>query len=400
MSIIGSTQIAFFQHFGATGNNVSLSEMLDGIKGNAWKGQVKRLRAKGREAVGYDDDKKKLPAFMLSGTTNGGHKAADVIEHSGLLQIDVDEVGVERVADLRDRIGEDRHILAAWFSPSADGVKAIMRIPASVAGHKAAFEAAADYMRESYGVAIDPACKDVCRLCFVSHDPEIVMNAEASPLEVKQGFVESLTGSKAESSSTSLNATSYILHNSALLDDLPNLRPLFQKLVARRYGSPQKGLRNAAMVEIVASCFCAVASEFVKGFAVEYFKQHADVFADYDFETYKREADSVLAGCHRSYPQRLSEGERSAYTALGSDREQAAFRIAQNLSKCESDATVPPPLFHLSAAQLATRLGIMDMQAWRILKAFEKSGLIQIERLGTKRMKGVQGIASVYRWML
>ncbi len=394
------SQIAFFQHLGASGENVPVQTMLDGIRSGKWAGQIKRLRAALYGSDEFNKRKRALPAFMLSATTNSGHKAADVKQHSGLLQLDVDHVGAEHAGSMRDRLGEDRHILAAWISPSGTGIKAIMRIAADVEQHKAAFEAAAEYMRESYGLAIDKACKDVCRLCYVSHDPEIVTNAEASPLEVKQGFVESLTGSEEESSSTSLNAASYILHNSGLFDDFPNLRPLYQKLVARRYGSPQKGLRNAAMVEIVASCFCAVAPEFVKGFAVEYFKQHADVFADYDFETYKREADSVLAGCHRSYPQRLSEGERSAYTALGSDREQAAFRIAQNLSKCASDATVPPPLFFLSCSGLGTRLGLMDTPAWRILRAFEKSGFIKTACPGSVRKKGQQGVATVYRWML
>jgi len=281
-----------------------------------------------------------------------------------------------------------------------DSVKAIMRIPADVEQHKAAFEAAADYMRESYGVAIDKACKDVCRLCYVSHDPDIVMNAEAVPLAVEIGFF-GVGGERHEktNSSTSLNATFYILHNSGLFADFPNLRPLYQNLVSHRYGRPQKGLRNQAMVEIVAACFCAVAPEFVMGFAVEYFNQHAEVFADYDFERYKREAEAMLAGCHQSYPQRLSEGERSAYTALGSDRERAAFRIAQNLSKCASDATVPPPLFFLSCGGLGTRLGLMDTPAWRILRTFEESGIIKIETKGKQRKKGEAPRATVWRWM-
>ena len=226
-------------------------------------------------------------------------------------------------------------------------------------------------------------------------------NAEAVPLAVENGFFGVGEGEHVQdNSSTSLNAASYILHNSGLFDDFPNLRPLYNELVAFRYTKPQRGMRNAAMVEIVATCFCAVAPEFVMGFAVEYFNQHAEVFADYDFERYKREAESILAGCHLSYPQRLSEGERSAYDALASDREQAAFRITHSLSKCESEASSPPPLFFLSALQLGTRLGLLDMQAWRILRAFEKSGFIKTERPGTVRKKGVQGVATVYRWML
>lgn len=398
MNILKSTQIAFFQHFGAIGKNVPLSKMLDGIKGNAWKGQVKRLRAKGREAAGYNDDKKKLPAFMLSGTTTGGHKAADVIEHSGLLQIDVDKVGADEVADLRDRLGEDRHILAAWISPSGDGVKAIMRIPASVAGHKAAFAAAVDYMRESFGIQIDPNCSDVGRLCFVSHDPALVINHEALPLEVL-AVMDAQTC--ADNSSESLSPESYVLCNNLFLD-FPDLKPLYFKLVHGRIGKPQRGERNAAMVEIVASMFCVVSPFFVLAFAEEFYHQHAAAFSDYDFQTYQREALAVLEGCQASYPEkRLNAGERAAYAAFTDEKSQTAFRITQSLARCESQADFPPPLFFLSCEELRTRMKVFKMEAWRTLKKLEKAGIIKVETLGRVWTKGnAPATATVWRWML
>jgi hypothetical protein len=414
MSIIESTQIAFFQHFGATGKNVSLSEMLDGIKGNAWKGQVKRLRAKGREAVGYDDDKKKLPAFMLSGTTNGGHKAADVIEHSGLLQIDVDEVGVEHVADLRDRIGEDRHILAAWISPSADGVKAIMRIPASVAGHKAAFAAAVDYMRESFGVEIDEKCSDVGRLCFVSHDPALVINLDAVPLPVpdiapmkreRADADAQFDPLKSQNSSESyipasciLDSSYYILHNN-FLEDWPSLKPFYGRNISRFYGKPQRGQRNAAIVAITAHLFYMVQPELVFGLLCHYRQEHHDVFSDYPPADFAREVRAMLAGCEHSFQQELNESESRSYLELKED-DKPAFRIARSLSHCESDPSTPPPTFHLSCHELALRLGLFDTEAGRILQRLEKQGIIKMVKPGTQREKGVRGLATVWRWML
>lgn len=398
MNIIEATQIAYFPHFGATGKNVPLSEMLDGIKGIAWKGQVKRLRAKGREAVGYDDDKKKLPAFILSGTTNGGHKAANVIEHSGLLQIDVDKVGEAAAPDLRDRLGEDRHILAAWISPSGDGVKAIMRIPASVAGHKAAFAAAADYMRETHAIEIDKQCSDVGRLCFVSHDPALVVNLEAVPLEVSAVLVSH--GCPVDSSE-SLSSESYVLCNSLFLD-FPDLKPLYFKMVHGRIGKPQRGERNAAMVEIVSSMFCVVSPFFALAFAEEFYRQHAETFSDYDFQTYQREALAVLEGCHASYPEkRLNTAERAAYAALTDERSRTAFRITQSLARCESHADFPPPTFFLSCEELRTRMKVFKMEAWRTLKKLEKAGIIKVETLGKVWTKGNEPTtATVWRWML
>jgi len=398
MSILESTQIAFFQHFGATGENVPISKMLDDIRRGKWSGQVKRLRAKGREAVGYDDDKKKLPAFMLSGTTNGGHKAADVIEHSGLLQIDVDKVGAVQVANLRDRIGEDKHILAAWISPSGDGVKAIMRIPAITAGHKAAFAAAVDYMRETHAKEIDEKCSDVGRLCFVSHDPALVVNLDAVPLEVSAAFDEP---ARPDNSSKSLSPESYVLCNSLFID-FPDLKPLYFKLVHGRIGKPQRGERNAAMVEIVSSMFCVVSPFFALAFAEEFYRQHAETFSDYDFQTYQREALAVLEGCHASYPEkRLNTAERAAYAALTDERSQTAFRIAQSLALCESQADFPPPLFFLSCEELRTRMKVFKMEAWRTLKKLEKAGIIKTEVAGKVWTKGNEhATATVWRWML
>jgi hypothetical protein len=398
MNILDSIQIAFFQHFGATRENVLLSKMLDDIKGNAWKGQVNRLRAKGREAENYDETKKRLPAYMLSGTTNGGHKAADVIEHSGLLQIDVDKVGADKVADLRDRIGEDRHILAAWISPSGDGVKAIMRIPASIAGHKAAFAAAVDYMRESFGVEIDENCSDVGRLCFVSHDPALVLNLDAMPLEVSTVFSAPACP---DNSSESLSPESYVLCNSLFID-FQDLKPLYFKLVHGRIGKPQRGERNAAMVEIVSSMFCVVSPFFALAFAEEFYRQHAETFSDYDFQTYQREALAVLEGCHASYPvKRLNTAERAAYAALTDERSQTAFRIAQSLARCESHEDFPPPTFFLSCEELRIRMKVFKMGAWRTLKKLEKAGIIKVETLGNVWKKGNEpATATVWRWML
>ena len=48
----------------------------------------------------------------------------------------------------------------------------------------AAFEAAQSYFSRQFGVVVDPACSDVSRLCFVSHDPALFFNAVAQELEV------------------------------------------------------------------------------------------------------------------------------------------------------------------------------------------------------------------------
>ena len=398
---IQSTQVALFQYRGATGANVPLSVMLDGIRSGKWKGQVKRIRDIGRNGEGFDKAKGKLPAFSLSATTTGGNKAGDVKAHTGLLQIDIDAVGAVEAPDLRDRIGDDRHILAAWVSPSGDGVKAIMRIPADVARHKASFEAASDYMRETFAVEIDLACSNVTRLCYVSHDPELVINPQAATLEVS---APAAAGEQRDSSTTSLPLP-LPLHNNPTLHnnvftEFENLRPIFKRHVTRFSGKPQRGHRNTAMVEIVSHCFCVVAPEFVLAFTDEFYHQHEEVYSDYGLEKYRQEAAALLNGCMASYPQRLNQAEKASFAELPTEQHRTAFRIAQSLSKCESDATLPPPLFALSACELGARMGLRDMEAYRIIQSLQKSGAFEIERMGTRRQLGKKGLATVYRWKL
>lgn len=402
MNIIESACVAYFGHFNAKGKNLPLAWVLEGIKGGRWRPQIEELRAAGRDSPAYDKLKEELPCFMLSATTKGGHKIQGIDKHTGFLQIDIDKVGADKAPDLRDRIGEDHHISRTWVSSTGDGVKAIMLIPADVEGHKAAYDTAEVYMLETYGVRIDPQCSNVNRLCYVSHDPDLVENRDAVPLEVAACSADAGAG-LGEDSSTLLNlhSTSYVLRNTEIIRDFPNLEPLYLKLIARRFPAPSRGTRNQTLTEIVPFCFYAFSSEFVPGFAEAFFKQHAEAFGDYDFGTYQSQVQSLLTGCQRSYVERLTGAEKSAYERLRDDKQREAFRIAQSLSKCESEATVPPPLFHLSYEQLAARLGLYaPMQAKRILLAFISEGIIQMEKKGTARAKGVQGVATVYRWML
>lgn len=156
------------------------------IRDGRWAKHVTELRGFAYGSAAYNAKKKTLPCFMLSASTaTGGHTAAGILEHSGLLQIDVDSIGMGAACALRDRLAKDPHVLASWLSPGGEGVKAAFRIPASVDTHKKAFVAAQRYFQEVYGVTVDPSCKDPCRLCFVSHDPNLRTNENAIELQIE-----------------------------------------------------------------------------------------------------------------------------------------------------------------------------------------------------------------------
>lgn len=163
----------------------TLAELIEVVRGDEFKELVAAIRAEANEDE-RAEMKKRLPAVLISGAEAEGRK---VTKHSGLMQIDIDDIEGETPEALRDLAEYDPHIAAAFVSPSGDGLKIIMAIPPSIARHAQAFEAASNYIEKQYGHKPDPVCKDLTRLCFVSHDLAAwCKNAE--PLDVEEWLPE------------------------------------------------------------------------------------------------------------------------------------------------------------------------------------------------------------------
>ncbi len=130
--------------------------------------------------------KKELPAFCWSGKFENRNKAG-LIDHSGRLQIDLDKLGTpEQIQAIKQKLQSDPHIEAVFLSPTATGLKAGLRIPkaANAEEHLQHFQAAERFFKEVHGLTIDPQCKDVCRMCFMTHDSDSYFNPDASVLDV------------------------------------------------------------------------------------------------------------------------------------------------------------------------------------------------------------------------
>lgn len=162
-------------------DDFTLLELVERIRNGMWSGKVAILRETlKRSRPKYDEAKRALPAVMLSGMIADGERsgaAADGrLKHSGYLQGDFDGKDHPHleIAEMKSLLVGDPHVIAVFDSPSGEGVKAVIRIPADVAAHKGAFEAASEHFA-TFGMKIDEATKDPGRLCFVSHDPDAWM---------------------------------------------------------------------------------------------------------------------------------------------------------------------------------------------------------------------------------
>ena len=169
---------------------LSLQGFIAECRGETHKGAVLAIR----QAAAAGDKtkagllKRKLPAVTLSCSMTSRAKGAPerVRTHSGWLQCDFDAQDNPGVVqdEIRARLQADQHVGAVFVGPSGAGIKAALRIDGS--RHRESFGSAARYFKSEYGLTIDAACKDVERLCFLSHDPEawcrIVGKSEVLPI--------------------------------------------------------------------------------------------------------------------------------------------------------------------------------------------------------------------------
>lgn len=156
----------------------TLPDLIEAIKGGDFAERVAEVRAHmaNGDKPSADAIKKTLPAVSLSGVVVGRRKAAVAegrFQHSGMLQIDLDAKDNPgwSVAEMREVLLADPHIIAGFVTPSGEGVKGVARITADATTHKAAFLAAEAHF-SALNLTIDKSCKDPVRLCFVSHDPD------------------------------------------------------------------------------------------------------------------------------------------------------------------------------------------------------------------------------------
>ena len=158
---------------------VKIVSLLSAIQGGRYKERIERLRGLKNNREAYDSAKHQLNAVTLSGTFSKRNESC-LIRYSGLIQLDFDHV--RDPEKLRDNLINDPHVCASFLSPGGEGVKAILRVQADPKKHKSFFKEAEKSFKKRFGLKIDPSCKDLSRLCFISDDPDLKTNPAAKIL--------------------------------------------------------------------------------------------------------------------------------------------------------------------------------------------------------------------------
>lgn len=184
------------------GTGATLAQIAADVRGEGTFGQqlakdtanVRRLLAEAnrdKRDARVDAAKKALPCFTASGRFTKRSKA-HLTQHTGIIQADFDHV--PDIPKLKALLAADPHVVMNPESCTGTGVKGFFHVqppdtddPAVlIAWHeKNAFVALTNYCQHTFGFRIDQQCVDASRLCFEGHDPDVVTNWNAEPLDVE-----------------------------------------------------------------------------------------------------------------------------------------------------------------------------------------------------------------------
>jgi hypothetical protein len=154
--------------------HVILERIKDGA--GATKDLVKKIRLEKRKPE-RQELKKQLPAICFSGTFNK-RTDASLIEHSGLICLDFD--GYTKQKELlqdKENLSKNKYVFSVFISPSGNGLKVLVKIPADAENHTMYFNSLEKYFASPY---FDKTSKNISRVCYESYDPLIAINENSS----------------------------------------------------------------------------------------------------------------------------------------------------------------------------------------------------------------------------
>ena len=120
--------------------------------------------------------------YITPGGTFRSRKENELIQASGYMVIDFDHI--PNAKGLVKRLANDTNFetVLAFRSPSGDGVKWIVALPdtnkpdGTPFTYGEFFTILSNYSKKIYGIEADPSGKDICRACFLPHDPDAFIN--------------------------------------------------------------------------------------------------------------------------------------------------------------------------------------------------------------------------------
>ena len=169
-----NNKVSFYETIHNKNNTpYSIKQILDLIKNEKYNSQINLIENE-TDKIKKDKLKKRLPGVTISGLFNESRIKENIKFHSGLIQVDLDNV--ENIELERNKLINDIYSYAVFKSPSGKGLKILVKIPPEINLHEKHFFELEKYYLMNYQLIIDKSCKDISRLMFLCSDKNIFIN--------------------------------------------------------------------------------------------------------------------------------------------------------------------------------------------------------------------------------
>ncbi len=176
-----------FKNFATPVENVSLIILSNWIASGKYKAQVEEIRdliAQGKTEEAQAK-KQQLPAFTPSATFTEKRLLPNMENYSGFVHLDFDKLTPEQLNAAFQIIAAIPYTFICFISPSGNGLKVFIEVNTGAEHHDTAYQQVMEYYQNATGLKADVKCKDITRLCFVSHDPQLYKNIYNEKFRVK-----------------------------------------------------------------------------------------------------------------------------------------------------------------------------------------------------------------------
>jgi len=163
---IRDTSTPFYRH---------IDVVLNRIQTGSSKEIVERIQQE-QDKSSRNEIKKELPAICFSGTFT---KRADnaIAEHSGIICLDFDGYPSKKaMLDQKKNLSNDQYVYSVFVSPSGDGLKVLVKVPADIENHVNYFNSLQNHFNSEY---FDKTSKNISRVCYESYDKNIYINNDS-----------------------------------------------------------------------------------------------------------------------------------------------------------------------------------------------------------------------------
>lgn len=165
----------------ASGETIPIDIFLDNIRTGFWQDEYFRISRIEDHRERAEQKKKGIKNVTISGTFSTRFDDK-LIEHSGIIAIDVDDKGFPdgvSFEGLRVLLSGDKYLYSMFRSISGRGYCLLFRINGDK--HREAFSGLSEYLLKHYKIIVDPSGINPSRARFVSYDPDIYVAQHKVP---------------------------------------------------------------------------------------------------------------------------------------------------------------------------------------------------------------------------